>query len=141
MDGRVERNDGTDVCCTKLQKTKETGLVFSQLVDPTGVAHFFRFGGNLGGACHSTGCLVFFQPWWYPKVRAQRAPRTCPAIEKYVFIWCFSSCLEGYKSEMRLGLHHLVGRESVFCRVRLARYLGRWWTFHLPTGRPKIGTR
>ena len=59
MDGRVERNDGTDVCCTKLQKTKETGLIFSQLVDPTGVAHFFRFDGNLGGACHSTGCLVF----------------------------------------------------------------------------------
>ena len=59
MDGRVERNDGTDVCCTKLQKTKETGLVFPQLVDPTVVAHFFRFDGNLGGACHSTGCLVF----------------------------------------------------------------------------------
>ena len=41
MDGRVERNDGTDVCCTKLQKTKETGLVFSQLVDPTGSHIFF----------------------------------------------------------------------------------------------------
>ena len=31
VDGRVERIDGTDVCCTKLQKTKETGLVFPQL--------------------------------------------------------------------------------------------------------------
>ena len=58
MDGRVERNDGTDVCCTKLQKTKETGLVFSQLGDPTWL-HIFSFDGNLGGACHSTGCLVF----------------------------------------------------------------------------------
>ena len=59
VDGCVERIEGTDVCCTKLQKTKETGLVFSQLVDPTGSHLFFCFDGNLGGACHSTGCLVF----------------------------------------------------------------------------------
>ena len=41
VDGRVERNDCTDVCCTKLQKTRETGLFFSQLVDPTWSHLFF----------------------------------------------------------------------------------------------------
>ena len=49
--------------------------------------------------------VLFFQPWWQPTVRVQRAPRTCPPIEKYVFTWCFSLSLEGYKSEMRFGLH------------------------------------
>ena len=58
MDGRVERNDGTDVCCTKLQKTKETGLVFSQLVDPTGVAHFFVLAAIL--EVHVTPPAVLF---------------------------------------------------------------------------------
>ena len=59
VDGRVERNDCTDVCCTKLQKTRETGLVFFLTTRSNVVAHFFRFDGNLGGACHSTVCLVF----------------------------------------------------------------------------------
>jgi hypothetical protein len=45
--------------------------------------------------------------------------------------------VEGYKSEMRLGLDHLVGKESVVCRARLAGYLVRWGTFTCPQAEQK----
>ena len=56
--GRVEPIDCTGVCCTKLQKIREAGLVFPNLSIQRGRT-FFRYVGILGGACHSTGCLVF----------------------------------------------------------------------------------
>ena len=60
MVGRVEPIDCTGVCCTKLQKTRETGLVFSQLVDPTVVADFFVLTAIL--EVHVTPPAVLFFP-------------------------------------------------------------------------------
>ena len=140
MDVCVERNDCSDVFCTKLSRPGKLVLIFPNFSIQRGRT-FFRCDGNLGGACHSTVCLVFFTHggnlWSVPKgLHGHASPlkNTCSSGD--------SRCVWKVTSQRR-GWAYINGwqKESIACRVRPAGYLVRWGTFHPPTGRAKNGTR
>jgi len=133
VDGRVERNDCTDVCCTKLQKTRETGLVFPNFLIQRGRT-FFSF-RRQSWRCMSLHRLFCFSTnggilRTVPKGlhgHAGQLQNTCsPGVSRCVW----------KVTRQRCGLAYIIGikQESVVCRVRLAGYLVRWGKLQSPTG-------